>query len=143
MSSVGGPEPLHHNFLQVNRGKSSLMFFAPAATQIIAADILLPQNAPLSLVICFDLNHLFIDILTNVHHPAMGRGALLFSSTFFDLRTSCFHFELAARFGRMPKAAEVQFAQDCSYTITALKDSICPRYSSVGQKRPKHVVHFK
>ena len=38
----------------------------------------------------------------------------------------------------MPKTAEVQFAQDCSYTV--LKDSICPRYS--WTKDQKHEPHI-
>ena len=50
MSCAGGPTSgelaVHHIFLQVNGGKSSLMFFAPAA-DIITADILLPQTAAL------------------------------------------------------------------------------------------------
>ena len=44
--SPSGELAVHHIFLQVNGGKSSLMFFAPAA-DIITADILLPQTAAL------------------------------------------------------------------------------------------------
>ena len=44
--SYSGELAVHHIFLQVNGGKSSLMFFAPAA-DIITADNLLPQTAAL------------------------------------------------------------------------------------------------
>ena len=123
-----------------------MMLSAPAAAQIIAADILLPQTATsLSAAICFDLNHLSAHIVTHIHTlPCNGLGHfftlinLRFSFPLFDLRAFCSHFELAPRFGRMPKTAEVQFAQDCSYTV--LKDSICPRYS--WTKDQKHEPHI-
>ena len=73
-----------------------MMLSAPAAAQIIAADILLPQTATsLSAAICFDLNHLSAHIVTHIHYPKMVRGTFF---TLINLRFSCPLFDLSFLF---------------------------------------------